>query len=110
MRLQTDLKFDQNKLKALNKKFDVEMFYAKIRKGKSLAAEQKIREFKRILLRSKWYEKIKKKKNRIKPNQLIKTAAENMNKTVSGKYGIVPENMEVLIQKMKNIFKKFTIL
>ena len=67
MGLQTDLKFDENKIKALNKKFDVEMFYAKIRKGKSLAAEQKIREFKRILLRSKWYEKIKKKQNKAKP-------------------------------------------
>ena len=26
MRLQTDLEFNQNKIKALNKKFDVEMF------------------------------------------------------------------------------------
>ena len=60
MRLQTDLKFNQNKIKALNKKFDFEMFYTKIIKGKALAAEQKIREFKKILLRSKWYEKIKK--------------------------------------------------
>ena len=34
----------------------------------------------------------KDKKNRIKPNQLIKIAAENMNKTVSAKYGIVPES------------------
>ena len=52
----------------------------------------------------------KDKKNRIKPNQLIKIAAENMNKTVSAKYGIVPEDIEVRIQKMENIFKKFTIL
>ena len=43
----------------------------------------------------------KDKKNRIKPNQLIKIAAENMNKTVSAKYGIVPENIEVRIQKME---------
>ena len=52
----------------------------------------------------------KDKKNRIKPNQLIKIAGENMNKTVSAKYGIVPENIEVRIEKMENIFKKFTIL
>ena len=52
----------------------------------------------------------KDQKNRIKPNQLIKIAAESMNKTVSAKYGIVPENIEVRIQKMENIFKKFTIL
>ena len=43
----------------------------------------------------------KDKKNRIKPNQLIKIAAENMNKTVSAKYGIVPENIEARIQKME---------
>ena len=90
-RLQTDLEFNQNKIQALNKKFDVEMFHTKIRAGKAFAAEQKIREFKKILLRSKRFEKIK--KNRIKPNQLIKNAAENMNKTVSAKYGIAPENI-----------------
>ena len=91
MRLQIDLEFNQNKIKALNKKFDVEIFHTKIRGGKAFAAEQKIREFKKILLRSKRFEKIK--KNRIKPNQLIKNAAENMNKTVSAKYGIAPENI-----------------
>ena len=36
----------------------------------------------------------KDKKSRIKLNQLIKNAAENMNKTVSAKYGIAPENIE----------------
>ena len=60
MRLQTDLEFNQNKIKALNKKFDVEMFHTKIRGGKASAAEQKVREFKKILLRSKRFEKIKK--------------------------------------------------
>ena len=67
-------------------------FHTKTRGGKAFAAEQKIREFKKILLRSKRFEKIK--KNRIKPNQLIKNAAENMNQTVSAKYGIAPENIE----------------
>ena len=62
MCLQTDLESNQNKIKALNKKFDVEMFHTKIRERKAFAAEQKIREFKEILLRSKWFEKIKKKK------------------------------------------------
>ena len=60
MRLQIDLEFNQNKIKALNKKFDVEIFHTKIRGGKAFAAEQKIREFKKILLRSKRFEKIKK--------------------------------------------------
>ena len=67
MHLQTDLEFNQNKIKALNKKFDVEMFHTKIKGGKAFAAEQKIREFKKILLRSKRFEKIKKKQNKNKP-------------------------------------------
>ena len=70
MRLQTDLEFQQNKIKELNKKFDAEMFHTKLRGGKAFAAEQKIREFKKKLLRSKSFEKLKKK--RIKPNELIK--------------------------------------
>ena len=50
------------------------MYHTKIRGGKTFAAEQKIREFKKILLRRKRFEKMKKK--RIKPNQLIKNAAK----------------------------------
>ena len=37
------------------------MFHTKIRGGKAFAAEKKNREFKKILLRSKRFEKIKKK-------------------------------------------------
>ena len=55
------LEFSQNKIKQLNKKFNVEMYHTKICGGK---------------------------------NQLIKNAAENINKTVSVKYGITPENIE----------------
>ena len=55
------LEFSQNKIKQLNKKFNVEMCHTKICGGK---------------------------------NQLIKNAAENINKTVSVKYGITPENIE----------------
>ena len=36
------------------------MFHTKFRGGKAFAAEQRIREFKKILLRSKRFEKIKK--------------------------------------------------
>ena len=56
MRLQTDLGFNQNKIKQLNKKFDVNMFYTKVRGGKAFAAEQKIREFRKIVVRSKQFE------------------------------------------------------
>ena len=52
---------------------------------------RKIREFK-ILLRTKRFEKLKRKKTR--SNQLIRNAAENMNKTAPAKCRIAPENIE----------------
>ena len=49
MRLQTDLEFQQNEIKRLNKKYNVEMFNSRVSEGKTYAAEQKIREFKKLL-------------------------------------------------------------
>ena len=92
MRLQTDLEFNQNQIKKLNDEFNVEMFHTKVRGGKAFAAEQKIREFKKTLLRSKRFEKMR--KNRIKPNDLIEKAAQNMNETISIKYNLPPETIE----------------
>ena len=68
------------------------MFHTKIRGGKAFAAEQKIREFKKILLRSKRLEK--KRGKRLKPNDLIKKTAQIMNKTISTKYQLAPETIE----------------
>ena len=68
-RLQTDLEFKQNEIKKLNNKFNVDMFHTQIRGEKTFAAEQKIREFKKILLKSKRLEKDR--GERIKPNSLI---------------------------------------
>ena len=53
MRLQTDLEFQQNIIKKLNEENNVDMYSTKFREGKAFAAEQKIHEFKRILLKSK---------------------------------------------------------
>ena len=53
MTLQTDLEFNQNANKRLNKEFSVEIFHTRVPGGKAFAAEQKIREFKKILLQSK---------------------------------------------------------
>ena len=47
MKLQTDQEFQQNEIKKLNKKYDVEMFSTRLRGGKAFAAEQKIRELKK---------------------------------------------------------------
>ena len=68
------------------------MLHTKVRGGKAFAAEQKIREFKKNLLRSEWFEKLR--KNRIKPNDLIRKAAQNMNETISTKYNLAPETIE----------------
>ena len=59
MRLQTDQEFKQRKIFKLNKKFNVEMYSTNLRGGKAFAAEQKIRELKKTLLRSKRMEKFK---------------------------------------------------
>ena len=92
MRLQVDLEFQQNKIKELNKKYNVEMFSTKTRGGKAFAAEQKIREFKKILFRiKKTYKRMRKKLNSAK---LIKKTVENMNNTKSIKYDLEPEVIE----------------
>ena len=92
MRLQVDLEFQQNKIKELNKKYNVDMFSTKNRGGKAYAAEQKIREFKKILFRiKKTYKRLKKRLNSAK---LIKKTVQNMNNTKSVKYGFEPEIIE----------------
>ena len=92
MRLQVDLEFHQNKIKKLNKKYNVEMFSTKIRGGKAFAAEQKIREFKKILFRiKKTYKRMNKRLNSTK---LIKKTVQNMNNTKSIKYDLEPEVIE----------------
>ena len=64
MHLQTDLEFNRNKIKELNKKNDVDMFHTRLRGGKKFPAEQRIRELKKIILRSKCFEKLSK----VRPN------------------------------------------
>ena len=93
MRLQTDLEFQQNEIKKLNMKYNVEMFSSRIRGGKAFAAEQKIREFKKILFKSKRLLKETKGK-RLDSKKLIRKAVENMNNTNSQKYGFPPETVE----------------
>ena len=68
------------------------MFTMSLGDGKAFAAEQKIREFKKNLLRSKRIEKYNKKS--IKPNDLIKMATFNLNNVKSVKYGFAPEQIE----------------
>ena len=60
MRFQTDQEFKQQKIYDLNKKFNVDMFTTSLRGGKAFAAVQKIKEFTKVLLRSKRMEKYSK--------------------------------------------------
>ena len=92
MRLQTDLEFKQNQVLKLNDEFNVEMFHTRLRGRKVFAAEQKIREFKKLLLRGT---RLEKQQGKIfKPNDLIKQVAQYMNETISRKYELAPETIE----------------
>ena len=83
MRLQTDLEFQQNEIKRLSAKYNVDMFSTRLRGGKAFVADQKIRELKKLLLKSKIIEK--RNKNRINRNKLIKKATANLNNIKSVK-------------------------
>ena len=105
MRLQTNLEFQQNDIKRLNKKYNVHMFSTRIRGGKAFAAEQKIREFKKLLLKTK--NLYKKSKKKIKPNEIIKKVTVNMNKTKTLKYGVEPQKIEEKSLADDNFREKF---
>ena len=105
MKLQTDLEFQQNEIKKLNKKYNVEMFSTRVRGGKAFAAEQKIRELKKLLLKIKSI--YKKNGMRVKPNELIKKTTTNMNKTKTTKYQIEPEYVEKKSLEDDNFREKF---
>ena len=70
MRLPTDQEFNQNKIKKLNSKHNVEHYNSKLNEGHAVAAEQKIRELKNRLKNFKQRNKIEKKT--LKPNDVLK--------------------------------------
>ena len=103
MRLQTDQEFQQNEIKKINLKYNVDKFSANIRGGKAFATEQKIRELKKILFKTKNVYKRSKKK--INSKKIIEKAIENMNKINSEKYGLPPEIIEKKTLS-DNVFKE----
>ena len=105
LRLQTDLEFQQNDIKKLNNKYNVDTFSTRLRGGKAFVAEQKIREFKKLLLKTKSL--YKKAKKQIKPNEIIKEVTINMNKTKTQIYGVEPEKTEKKSLKDDNFREKF---
>ena len=105
VRLQVDLEFEQTKIKQLNEKYNIDMFSTKTRGGKAFAAEQKIREFKKILFRIKRH--YRRRKQRINSAKLIKKAVKNMNNTKSMKYGLEPELIETRSLADENFKEKY---
>ena len=95
------------KIKKLNQKYNVEMFSTKIRGRKAFAAEHKIREFKKILFRSKRLHKST-KTSRLDAKKLIRNAVQKMNNTNLQKYELSPNTIEKNPSKTK-IFMNFMI-
>ena len=86
MRLQTDLEFTQSEIEKINKKYNVEMFSSRVPGGKAYAAEQKIREFKKLLFKSKCVLKATSNK-RFDLTKITCLAVKNMSNIRSQKYG-----------------------
>ena len=90
MRLLTDLEFQQREIIKLNEKYNVLMFITKVRDRRVFAAEQKIREFKKLLLKSKRLHKGTTSLH-LETRQLTHRAVNNTNKITSQKYGFTPD-------------------
>ena len=78
MSLQTDPKFNQNEIKEINKKHNVEHYNTKLNVGHAVGAEQKIRDLKDRLKNFKRIIK-QNKKSRLKRKRALKKATKNMN-------------------------------
>ena len=106
IREKKDLEFQQNEIKNLNKKYNVEMFSTRVRGGKAFVAEQKIKKFKKKFKKN--FKAIyKKNKMKFKPIEIIKKTTANMNKTKSMKYQIEPEEVDRKSLKDDNFREKF---
>ena len=81
------------------------MFSTRLRGGKAFAAEQKITEFKKLLLKVKTF--YQKSKAKFKPYEIIRKVTANMNKTKTVKYQIEPENVEKKALADDNFREKF---
>ena len=77
----------------MNQKYNIEMFSSRARGGKAYAAEQKVREFKKLFFCNKQLHKT----TSTKPfdlKKLICKAVENMNNARSQKHGYAPDAIE----------------
>ena len=106
LRLPSNSEFLQDEIKKLRKKYIIEMFSDRACGGKGYTTEQKLREFKKLLFRSKQLHKATSTKL-FNSRKLIRKAAENMNSINSQKYGYATNVIEakaVESEKFRNIY------
>ena len=96
MRLQTDQDFNQNEIREINKKYNVLHYNSKLNDGHAVTAEQKIMEVKNRL---KNFKRLL-KKDKLKSNEVLRTATVNMNIFPTKKYGIAPKKAEKKIPRI----------
>ena len=85
------------------------MFHTEIIGGKLFAAEQKIREFKKILQKSNRMHKST-STQRIEPKKLIQCTTINLNSIAPQKYGVSPNFVEENTQRDEKILQNFLFL
>ena len=89
------MEFQQNEMKRLNEKYNVEIFRLLVGGVKAYAVKQKIRELKKLLFKSKKVHKASSSsKRRLCPKKLIRKATANMNNVNSQNYGYPPKAVE----------------
>ena len=76
------------------------MFSIRVRGGKAYAAEQKIREFKKLLFKSKRVHKAT-SNTRFHSRKSMRLAVKNMNNIRSQKYGYAPDAREEKVLESK---------
>lgn len=92
MHVHTDRELEQNVIKKFNKKYNVQVFGARMCGGKAFSTEQKIRELEMLLFKFQALDKRLKK--RFKLNKLIAQATDNMNNVMIEKYGLALVEIE----------------
>ena len=95
------MEFQQIEIKCFNEKYNVDMFSTRVRGGKAFAAVRKIREFQKLLLKSKKHHKAT-KTSRVDLRKLIRNAVQNVNNTNSQKYGLPPKKIDEKSVESKN--------
>lgn len=88
------------------------MFSSVVRSGKAYTGERKIREFKKLLYKSKKALKAISVSFRFDPKKLIHEATANMNNIHSQKYGYPPEAIEKIFlksEKFRDIYEFYRV-